>query len=141
MAEASTFLAAKRYPSLSWFFLYLYVLFVLLIFYLHQKKKILPLRVAVVTGANKGIGFELCRNLASKGIMVVLTSRDEKKGLEAFEKLKDSGLSDHLVFHQLDVTVPSSIASLVDYVQSKFGKLDILVNHWPPISSNVCSPF
>ncbi|KAG4173850.1 hypothetical protein ERO13_A11G086900v2 [Gossypium hirsutum] len=97
MAEASTFLAAKR--------------------------------VAVVTGANKGIGFELCRNLASKVIMVVLTSRDEKRGLEAFAKLKDSGLSHHLVFHQLDVTVPSSIASLVDYVKSKFGKLDLLVNN------------
>ncbi|XWS46050.1 hypothetical protein CRYUN_Cryun14cG0031200 [Craigia yunnanensis] len=86
-------------------------------------------RYAVVTGANKGIGFELCRNLASKGIMVVLTSRDEKRGVEAVTKLKDSGLSDHVVFHQLDVTDPSSIASLADFVKSKFGKLDILVNN------------
>ncbi|GMI66870.1 short-chain dehydrogenase/reductase 1 [Hibiscus trionum] len=86
-------------------------------------------RFAVVTGANKGIGFELCRNLASKGIMVVLTSRDEKRGLEAFAKLKDSGLSDHVVFHQLDVADPSSVASLADYVESKFGKLDVLVNN------------
>ncbi|WRX11356.1 Short-chain dehydrogenase/reductase SDR - like 6 [Theobroma cacao] len=53
-------------------------------------------RHAVVTGANKGIGFELCRNLASKGIMVVLTSRDEKRGLEAVAKLTDSGLSAHV---------------------------------------------
>ncbi|XP_017978497.1 PREDICTED: (+)-neomenthol dehydrogenase [Theobroma cacao] len=86
-------------------------------------------RHAVVTGANKGIGFELCRNLASKGIMVVLTSRDEKRGLEAVAKLKDSGLSAHVVFHQLDVTDPSSIASLADFVKAKFGKLDILVNN------------
>ncbi|KAK6260726.1 hypothetical protein SCA6_015200 [Theobroma cacao] len=86
-------------------------------------------RHAVVTGANKGIGFELCRNLASKGIMVVLTSRDEKRGLEAVAKLTDSGLSAHVVFHQLDVTDPSSIASLADFVKAKFGKLDILVNN------------
>ncbi|XVE73898.1 hypothetical protein DITRI_Ditri11bG0155700 [Diplodiscus trichospermus] len=86
-------------------------------------------RYAVVTGANKGIGFELCRNLASKGITVVLTSRDEKRGLEAAAELKDSGLSDLVVFHQLDVTDPSSIASLADFVKSKFGKLDILVNN------------
>lgn len=87
------------------------------------------IRYAVVTGANKGIGFELCRNLASKGIMVVLTCRDEKKGLEAVAKLKGSGLSDQLVFHQLDVTDPSSISSLADFVKSTFGKLDILVNY------------
>ncbi|OMP00425.1 Short-chain dehydrogenase/reductase SDR [Corchorus olitorius] len=86
-------------------------------------------RYAVVTGANKGIGFELCRNLASKGITVVLTSRDETKGLEAASKLKDSGLSDLVVFHQLDVTDPYSIASLADFVKAKFGKLDILVNN------------
>ncbi|XVF22597.1 hypothetical protein REPUB_Repub12eG0185100 [Reevesia pubescens] len=61
--------------------------------------------------------------------MVVLTSRDEKRGLEAVAKLKHSGLSDHVVFHQLDVAHPSSIASLADFVKSKFGKLDILVNN------------
>ncbi|KZV26728.1 short-chain dehydrogenase/reductase 2b-like [Dorcoceras hygrometricum] len=43
---------------------------------------------AVVTGANKGIGLEVCRQLASKGITVVLTARDERRGLEAVEKLK-----------------------------------------------------
>ncbi|XP_021279591.1 LOW QUALITY PROTEIN: (+)-neomenthol dehydrogenase-like [Herrania umbratica] len=86
-------------------------------------------RHAVVTGANKGIGFELCRNLASKGVMVVLTSRDEKRGLEAVAKLKDSGLSAHVVCHQLDVADPSSIASLAEFVKAKFGKLDILVNN------------
>ncbi|KAJ8900550.1 hypothetical protein K2173_025327 [Erythroxylum novogranatense] len=59
---------------------------------------------AVVTGANKGIGFEICRQLASKGIFVVLTARDEKRGVEAVQKLKDSGgLSDYVIFHQLDV--------------------------------------
>ncbi|KAK6285617.1 hypothetical protein POUND7_011796 [Theobroma cacao] len=86
-------------------------------------------RYAVVTGANKGIGLEICRQLASKGVMVVLAARDEKRGLEALEKLKDSGLSDHLVFHQLDVADPASITYLADFVKNRFGKLDILVNN------------
>ncbi|CAL5401053.1 unnamed protein product [Camellia sinensis] len=84
---------------------------------------------AVVTGSNKGIGFEICRQLASKGIIVVLTARDEKKGFEALEKLKSDGLSDHVVFCQLDVVDPSSVASLAEFIKSKFGRLDILVNN------------
>ncbi|KAK4849537.1 hypothetical protein QYF36_025899 [Acer negundo] len=86
----------------------------------------------VVTGSNKGIGFEIVRQLASNGIKVVLTSRDEKIGLEAVEKLKSDeyGLSsDKIVFHQLDVTDPDSIASLADFIKNQFGKLDILVNN------------
>ncbi|KAL4369494.1 hypothetical protein GQ457_05G029220 [Hibiscus cannabinus] len=86
-------------------------------------------RYAVVSGANKGIGLEICRQLASKGVTVVLTARDEQRGLEAFQKLKESGLSDYLVFHQLDVTDPLSIASLAAFIKTHFGKLDILVNN------------
>ncbi|XVF80012.1 hypothetical protein PTKIN_Ptkin15bG0036300 [Pterospermum kingtungense] len=86
-------------------------------------------RYAVVTGANKGIGLEICKQLASKGVMVVLTARDEKRGLEAVEKLKESGLSDNVVFHQLDVADPATIASLVEFIKTQFGKLDILVNN------------
>ncbi|KAL7204066.1 hypothetical protein ACSBR2_017182 [Camellia fascicularis] len=48
-------------------------------------------RYAVVTGANGGMGLEICRQLASNGVMVVLTTRDEKKGIEALEKLKENG--------------------------------------------------
>ncbi|RAL48108.1 hypothetical protein DM860_018127 [Cuscuta australis] len=88
------------------------------------------LRYAVVTGSNKGIGFEVCRQLASSGIFVVLTARDEKKGLEALQKLKDCGVSgDLLGFHQLDVVDPHSVANLADFVKIHFGKLDILVNN------------
>jgi (+)-neomenthol dehydrogenase len=65
--------------------------------------------------------------LASKGIVVVLTSRNEKRGLESVQKLKESGLSDFVVFHQLDVADINSIASLADFIKSQFGKLDILV--------------
>ncbi|KAE9605431.1 hypothetical protein Lal_00024790 [Lupinus albus] len=86
-------------------------------------------RYAVVTGSNKGIGLETVRQLASAGIKVVLTSRDEKRGLEALQKLNASGLSHLLLFHHLDVADPASVASLAHFIESKFGKLDILVNN------------
>ncbi|KAK9145096.1 hypothetical protein Sjap_004999 [Stephania japonica] len=85
-------------------------------------------RCAVVTGGNKGIGYEVCRQLASNGVLVVLTARDEKRGTEAVESLKACGLSD-VVFHQLDVADPLSVASLADFIKTCFGKLDILVNN------------
>ncbi|XP_052210229.1 salutaridine reductase-like isoform X1 [Diospyros lotus] len=85
-------------------------------------------RYAVVTGGNKGIGLEICRRLASEGIVVVLTARDEKKGAGAVEDLKVSGLS-NVVLHQLDVKDAASIASLARFLQTEFGKLDILVNN------------
>ncbi|KAL0464760.1 UNVERIFIED_CONTAM: (+)-neomenthol dehydrogenase [Sesamum latifolium] len=84
-------------------------------------------KYAVVTGANKGIGLEVCRQLASEGITVVLTARDEKRGLEAVEKLKPSSLSGSLIFHQLDVADSASVASLAEFIESQFGKLDILL--------------
>jgi (+)-neomenthol dehydrogenase len=59
--------------------------------------------------------------------MVVLTARNEKRGLDAVESLKELGLSDFVVFHQLDVTDPISVSSLVEFIKIKFGKLDILV--------------
>ncbi|KAK4411352.1 (+)-neomenthol dehydrogenase [Sesamum angolense] len=82
---------------------------------------------AVVSGANKGIGFEICRQLASHGITVVLTARYEKKGLQAINQLKGTALSDHVIFHQLDVTDLESIALLAKFIKSQFGKLDILI--------------
>ncbi|XP_031260002.1 (+)-neomenthol dehydrogenase-like isoform X2 [Pistacia vera] len=86
-------------------------------------------RYAVVTGGNKGIGFEICRQLASKGVIVLVTARDEKKGLEAVERLGDYGLSHLVLFHRLDVTDPASIASLANFITTQFPKLDILVNN------------
>ncbi|PRQ17764.1 putative oxidoreductase [Rosa chinensis] len=85
-------------------------------------------KIAVVTGANKGIGLEISKQLASKGVGVVLTARDAKRGTEAAESLKASGFSD-VVFHQLDVTAPTSIASLANFLKTQFRKLDILVNN------------
>ncbi|XP_038684824.1 (+)-neomenthol dehydrogenase-like [Tripterygium wilfordii] len=92
-------------------------------------------KYAVVTGANKGIGFEVVRQLASNGssstIKVVLTARDEKRGIEAVDKLiKEFGLSaGNVFFHQLDLTDPASASTLADFVKTQFGKLDILVNN------------
>ncbi|KAK7295028.1 hypothetical protein RJT34_17931 [Clitoria ternatea] len=86
-------------------------------------------RYGVVTGANKGIGLETVKQLASNGVKVVLTARDEKRGHEAIERLKECGLSELVIFHQLDVTDSSSIASLVEFVKIQFGRLDILVNN------------
>ncbi|KAK3141968.1 hypothetical protein QOZ80_4BG0340450 [Eleusine coracana subsp. coracana] len=85
-------------------------------------------RIAVVTGGNKGIGLEVCRQLASAGVTVVLTARDEKRGAEAVEKLTGLGLSD-VIFHQLDITDTSSIERLAELLKSRFGRLNILVNN------------
>ncbi|XP_039131818.1 salutaridine reductase-like [Dioscorea cayenensis subsp. rotundata] len=85
-------------------------------------------RIAVVTGANKGIGVEIVRQLANNGIMVILIARDEKRGTEAVEKLINSGVSD-VLFHQLDVSDSSSVVSLAHFIKTKFGKLDILINN------------
>ncbi|KAI3903506.1 hypothetical protein MKW98_032160 [Papaver atlanticum] len=79
-------------------------------------------------GANKGIGLEICRQLASNGIIVVLTARDETKGTRAVEALKMSGLTD-VIYHQLDVNDATSVTSLAGFIKTRYGKLDILVNN------------
>jgi (+)-neomenthol dehydrogenase len=81
-----------------------------------------------VTGANKGIGYGICKKLASSGVVVLLTARNEERGLKAIETLKkEINLSDFVVFHQLDVDDPASVATLVSFIKIMFGKLDILV--------------
>ncbi|KAJ1271998.1 hypothetical protein BS78_06G169500 [Paspalum vaginatum] len=81
---------------------------------------------AISTRRNtRGIGLEVCRQLAGNGITVVLTALDEKMGLEAVEKLNFSDV----ISHQLDITDASSIARLADFLKTRFGKLDILVNN------------
>jgi NAD(P)-dependent dehydrogenase (short-subunit alcohol dehydrogenase family) len=84
-------------------------------------------QVAVVTGANRGIGFEICRQLAQRGIIVVLTSRDAAKGTTAFKELCDAGLP--VTFCRLDVTSARSIAALAAFVTAEFGRVDILINN------------
>lgn len=86
-------------------------------------------RIAVVTGGNKGIGLEVCRQLAGAGAtVVVLTARDETRGAAAAEELRESGLS-NVIFHQLDITDAASVSRLAEFLKARFGKLDILVNN------------
>ncbi|KAK1438363.1 hypothetical protein QVD17_04171 [Tagetes erecta] len=85
-------------------------------------------RCAVVTGGNKGIGFEICRQLALEGIEIILTARNESRGVEAVDKLNASGIS-NVVFHQLDITDSKSVQNLVKFIETHFKKLDILVNN------------
>ncbi|KAJ1425405.1 Short-chain dehydrogenase/reductase SDR [Sesbania bispinosa] len=83
--------------------------------------------VAVVTGGNRGIGFEICRQLATHGLTVILTSRDASAGLESVKVLQEGGLD--VVYHQLDIVDNSSIKQFVDWLQENYGGLDILVNN------------
>ncbi|MEO8038023.1 MAG: SDR family oxidoreductase [Betaproteobacteria bacterium] len=83
-------------------------------------------RVAVVTGGNKGIGYEICRQLARKGLRVVLAARDEKKGTAANSLAKEGG---DVLFHPLDVTDAVQVAALVSWVESEFGGADVLINN------------
>ena len=84
-------------------------------------------QIALVTGANRGIGFETCRQLAQRDVQVILTSRDATKGQAAANKLAAEGLT--LAYHQLEVTDPDSIDRLRDFVEVTYGRLDILVNN------------
>lgn len=84
-------------------------------------------RVALITGANRGIGFEIARQLARLGIIAVIGSRDLAKGHQAAEGFKSEGLDAPVV--QLDVDDPSSIAKGVAEANSFFGRIDILVNN------------
>ncbi|MGB3589860.1 MAG: SDR family oxidoreductase [Tunicatimonas sp.] len=82
-------------------------------------------KIALVTGANRGIGREVCSQLAKAGHQVILTSRDEEKGKKVVEELK----SDLISYHPLDVTDDDSVAQLQSYIETNYGRLDILVNN------------
>ena len=85
-------------------------------------------KIAVVTGGNRGIGLEVCRQLAKEdNIQVILTSRNSNSGNSACETLKDEGLE--VSFHQLDVSNLESIENFVSFLEKEHGKLDILVNN------------
>lgn len=85
-----------------------------------------PLRTALVTGANRGIGLEVCKQLAQLGYRVLLTSRDAAKGAAAAASLQTAG---EVHFHPLEVTDPASIAQLHATVVRLYGTLDVLINN------------
>lgn len=84
-------------------------------------------RVALVTGANKGLGLEIARQLGQNGITVVLGARDLGKAETAAAELRGQGLDAHAV--QLDVASAPDIAALPEFFEKRFGRLDILVNN------------
>ncbi len=84
-------------------------------------------RTALVSGANRGIGFEVVRQLARLGILAVIGARDTKDGLAAAEKLKPEGLDIPVV--ALDVDREDSAPEAVAEVKRLYGRLDILVNN------------
>ncbi|TMW84130.1 hypothetical protein EJD97_025731 [Solanum chilense] len=83
--------------------------------------------VAVVTGANRGIGFEIAHQLASHGLTVVLTSRETGVGEEAVKVMQEGGLN--VAFHQLDIVDHASIEAFSDWIKETYGGLDILINN------------
>lgn len=93
--------------------------------------------VIVVTGGNRGIGFEICRQLASRGAEVILTARKTEAGREAIEKLTTQKLTAR--FHPLDVTSSESGTGLRDFLDGAFGRLDVLINNAGIISDDEAS--
>jgi NAD(P)-dependent dehydrogenase (short-subunit alcohol dehydrogenase family) len=84
-------------------------------------------KIAVVTGGNRGMGFETCRQLGRRGARVILTSRDPAKGEAAAAGLRGESLK--VRHHQLDVADDASIGRLAEFIRSEFGRLDILINN------------
>jgi len=84
-------------------------------------------KVALITGADRGIGFEVSRQLGRLGYQVVLTSPDRAKGEVSADKLRGEGLN--IVYRKLDLLNGRDIRLLKFFVLNKFGRIDILVNN------------
>ena len=82
--------------------------------------------VAVVSGGNRGIGGEVCRQLADLGHTVILTARSEPAAKEAASQTQ---AQTRLLHHQLDVTDPASVIKLRDDMFAEFGRIDVLINN------------
>src|SRR5436305_1822022 len=84
-------------------------------------------KVALITGSNRGIGFETAKQLGELGITVVITARSEEGAQAAAQELKENGIDAYGI--KLDVTNESQRQNAAAYIESKFGKLDILINN------------
>jgi NAD(P)-dependent dehydrogenase (short-subunit alcohol dehydrogenase family) len=84
-------------------------------------------QIALITGANRGIGLETARQLGQKGMHVFLGSRDAGRGKAAAEKLKAQGIAAEAI--ELDVTNVRTIKAAAEIIANRFGRLDVLVNN------------
>jgi NAD(P)-dependent dehydrogenase (short-subunit alcohol dehydrogenase family) len=84
-------------------------------------------KIALVTGANKGIGHEVARQLGLQGVTVLIGARNANLGEEAAARLRAESID--ATFIELDVTNPATVATAVDTIRQKYGRLDILVNN------------
>jgi NAD(P)-dependent dehydrogenase (short-subunit alcohol dehydrogenase family) len=85
-------------------------------------------KVALITGANKGIGLETARGLGKLGVAVIIGSRDEAKGRAAADQLRKEGIED-VESIRFDVTRPDDHRAVARHLEDRYGKLDILVNN------------
>ena len=84
-------------------------------------------RVALVTGANRGLGFEVARQLGERGMTVLLGARDMDKGLHAARQL--AHLPGEMIAVQLDITRQDQVDTLARWITITYGRLDVLVNN------------
>jgi NAD(P)-dependent dehydrogenase (short-subunit alcohol dehydrogenase family) len=84
-------------------------------------------RIALITGANKSIGFETARLLGSGGMTVLIGARDAERGRAAEETLRAEGIDAHAV--RLDVTDAKSVEEAAEWIDAEYGHLDVLVNN------------
>lgn len=82
--------------------------------------------IALVTGANRGIGHAVATGMVAKGITVIATSRKPETGQSAIERIS---AADRVIYHQLDVTISQDIQGIATFIEETFGKLDILINN------------
>lgn len=84
-------------------------------------------KIALITGANKGLGFETARQLGGQNIRVLVGARDETRGQEAAEKLRAEGFAAEFVL--LDVVDEKTHRAAAKFIEENYGKLDILINN------------
>jgi len=84
-------------------------------------------RVAIVTGGNRGLGFEIARQLSEKGLLVVVGARHQAAGQEAAARLSANGRDVEVT--RLDVTDPKSTREAIAWVAERYGRVDVLVNN------------
>jgi NAD(P)-dependent dehydrogenase (short-subunit alcohol dehydrogenase family) len=84
-------------------------------------------KIALITGANRGLGFETARQLGRRGITTIVAARDAAKGEQAAERLREEGIDAHAL--ELDVTSGASVRAAAQRVRGEHGGLDILVNN------------